>query len=94
MTSTETKPDPRLMEARAYVQTRFYPALPPVYGDLAVEAIDTYYMDGYSGLVTIPEGTNPTPRQAFEDEDGNLVVRAGDLITALRLEHMVDEEQD
>lgn len=80
-----TKPDPRIYIAQGYVQSRFYPPLPEVYGDLAVQALDAYAEDE-DAVIPLPEGLYPYPGGAEEDEDGNLTVRAAILLDALRID--------
>lgn len=80
--------------ARAYVRSRFYPPLPVEYGDLAVIAVREYREHGPRARVNLPADLNPLPRDLGVDDDGDLYVEAADLIRALRLEHMVADDDD
>lgn len=83
----------RVMEARAYVQSRFYPPLPSAYGDLAVIALREYREYGPDGVVSLPDDLNPLPREAREDLDGDLYVEAAELIRILRIGHLIETEE-
>lgn len=84
MTHTET--DPRVIQAEAYVRSRFYPPLPHEYGRLAVEAVDAVNEGNPEHRLDV-SGLNPQPRQT--DEDGT--VRADALVEILRLEHLIEQ---
>ena len=98
--STYTIPAPAdedrqsVMEARAYVASRFYPPLPHEYGDLAVIALREYREHGPESHVNLPEDLNPLPRETRRDEDGDLYVEAATLIDILRLGHMLDYDDE
>lgn len=80
-----------LMEARAYVATRFYPPLPVAYGDLLVEALDAARR-GDAGKRLDVKGLNPQPRCAAADG----TVSAADLLDILRIDPdlYTDEDED
>lgn len=80
----------RAMEARAYVQTRFYPPLPLVYGDHAVTALDRIE-SGEETPIDLGD-IQPWPRGAYTDERGELVITPRALLHALRLTHMIDTD--
>jgi hypothetical protein len=85
----------QVQEATLYVATRFYPPLPLIYGELAVLALEAYYAEGPSAVITLPRNLNPVPRQAtYNDETNTLEVRALDLIGALRITHMLSDDDD
>lgn len=83
----------QLMEARAYVRTKFFPPLPTVYGDLACVALREYREHGPDARIGIPEGIDPTPRD-IEHDDNGYYVTAAELIRILRIEHMIEDEED
>lgn len=85
----------RVIEATAYVTSRFFPPLPQAYGELAVAALEQYAEDGHDdGIIVLPEGLNPRPRHAYLDRSGTPVVGVGALIDALRLNHMIDDFEE
>lgn len=86
----------QVRDATLYVMTRFYPPLPSIYGELAVLALEAYDAEGPSAVITLPD-VNPMPREAYMDyETQRYHVRALDLIRALRITHMLadDDEED
>lgn len=98
--STYTIPTPAdedreaVVQARAYVASRFYPPLPAAYGDLAVIALREFREYGEESHVNLPDDLNPLPAAAERDEDGDLYVEAGELIRILHLEHMTWDVDD
>jgi hypothetical protein len=86
---TEITIDRRVAQAEAYVQSRFYPPLPSEYGALAVQAVDACNEgDPYREFSVLH--LNPQPK--YTDEDGNVTAAA--LVSVLRLEHMIEEDED
>jgi hypothetical protein len=75
----------KLLAARAYVTSRFYPPLPVTYGDLAVEAVEACQAGDVDRFVELSPDLNPLPR-GYEDRNGVLGIRACRLVHALRLE--------
>lgn len=76
-------------EAEAYVRTRFYPPLPWEYGALAVEAVEA--CNGLQPDARIYVEDLPIVPRGM-DEDG--YITAGELVSALRLEHMIDTDDE
>lgn len=62
------------------LQTNHYPPLPGGYVGPVVEAIYNCRNERGDLVVALPEGIDPTPRQAF-DHDGVLHVRSDVLVT-------------
>ncbi len=79
----------RVLQATAYVQSRFFPPLPSAYGELAVSALERIELTGLETRVLLPRDLNPLPRGYSESESGELSISAGELVSALRLEHLV-----
>lgn len=89
----------RVVEATAYVTSRFYPPLPQAYGELAVKALEVWDEEGYDGVVALPEDLNPHPRTAYDVIDPETerlvpVVKARDLIDALRIGHLIEDFEE
>lgn len=82
----------QVAQATAYVQSRFFPPLPPMYGELAVTAVEECQEYGPDSHVNLPDDLPLLPRQARRDLDGDLYVTAGELLTILRLDHLIEEE--
>lgn len=82
--------DPRVVQAEAYVQTRFFPPLPYEYGALAIEAVDACNDGDPYYEISLPHYIPVKPKAA--DEMGNITAAA--LVSALRLEHLVDYDED
>lgn len=90
---TTTTDISREMGMRAYLQSRFYPPLPEGYVAPALEAIDLCNAGDYSAYVMLPEGLNPLPREA-EEVDGVVQVEAGHLVGILRLDHVIENDEE
>ena len=84
----------RIAEATAYVGSRFYPPLPAAYGELAVVALEEWEQYGEDGVVNLPDDLNPLPRTAYRDDDGDLAVKAVDLLHNLRLDHLLTDFEE
>ena len=84
----------RVAEAEAYVMTRFYPPLPAAYGELAVTALEEYAEHGPDSHVNLPDDLEMLPATAERDADGDLYVTAAELIRVLRIEHLIDSEEN
>jgi hypothetical protein len=91
---TTTTDISREMGMRAYLQSRFYPPLPEGYVGPALEAIDLCNAGDYSAYVSLPSDINPQPREVEEDGEGNLVVEAAHLVGILRLEHVIENDEE
>jgi hypothetical protein len=81
----------RIIDAMAYVTSRFYPPLPAEYGALAVRAVDAVNDGDPYVEIVLPAGLNPLPHDAHVLE-GKYVIFAVRLVQALRLDHMIDDE--
>lgn len=92
LTTTEDERQ-SVMEARAYVTSRFFPPLPVEYGDIAVIALREYREHGPEAHVNLPDHLNPKPRLTYRDEDGDLYSEAAHLIEILRIEHMTWDDE-
>lgn len=84
----------RVVEATAYVTSRFYPPLPAAYGAIAVTALEEYAEHGEDGIVKLPSDLNPLPRGAYVDDDGDLAVPVRNVIDALRIGHLIDDFEE
>ena len=84
----------QVAQAISYVQTRFFPPLPARYGELAVTALEEAREYGLDSHVNLPEDLELLPKNIGRDEDGDLFVTAGELIRVLRLEHMLEPDED
>lgn len=76
-----------IAQAEAYVQTRFFPPLPVAYGVLAVHALQAANGGDAAAWIYLPVDLDPRPRKAYGDR-----IAAADLIDALKLWHLVDED--
>lgn len=94
MTATLSPEQERTIpQAEAYIATRFFPPLPSVYGRLAVEAVALVNEGSPESTVTIPLDCAMFPSAAVETEDG-FEIEAAELVYALRLGHMIEDEED
>ena len=84
----------RLIDAVHYVTCRFFPPLPVEYGPLAIIAVREYHENGPEAHVNLPADLNPMPRAARLDDDGDPFIWACELVDALRIWHMVDDDGD
>ena len=75
--------------AAAYVQSRFFPPLPREYGELAVQAIQAHEDGDPLRLILIDPELNPQPKGTVHG-----YVTAARLVTALRLQHMIDDDEE
>lgn len=78
----------RLMEARAYVQSRFFPPLPVEYGDLAVQAVDAVN-GGYPFTLLDVSDLDLQPRGTVDGK-----VTALHLVEVLHLIHLLDTDDE
>ena len=91
MTSTTSRDTALVAQAESYVRTRFFPPLPIEYGALAVEAVERVNAGDDTPLDVT--GLNPQPRGTY-DVDGHDHVDPRDVIQALRLWHLIDEDDE
>lgn len=81
-------PDPRIMDARAYVQSRFFPPLPVEYGDLAVQAVDAVN-GGYPFTLLDVSDLDLQPKGTIDGK-----VTALRLVEVLHLIHLLDSDDE
>lgn len=106
MTTVATERSREVAMATAYVRSRFYPPLPHVYGELAVDARDAYREDP-DAILTLPHDLPVLPKQAepvTEEVSGpegweltltGWTISAAEFLCALRLDHLLaDEDED
>lgn len=92
--TAEVEPDRRVAEAECYVRTRFYPPLPYEYGEYAVQAVDACNEGEPEREIMLDPNLPMWPKAATFDESGSVSCSAEGLVDALRLWHMVDEEDE
>lgn len=87
--------DRSVPSAEAYVATRFYPPLPAEYGVLAVAAVNMINNGMVDDVLILPEDLEPLPRAARLNDGGTLIeIDPMDLVRALKLWHMLDDDSD
>lgn len=92
MSNDTTVTDPRTPVLSAYVTSRFFPPLDPAIVGPALVAVDACAADESDTDVTIPDTVRTIPRAAhYVSADSAYIVRAADLVDALRLWDAVDD---
>lgn len=83
----------RMIALEAHVRTGMYPPLPIEYAKYADQAIELCNQGQFAELVVIDKTLNVYPHKAEWDEEYDAwVVTALDLLSALHLEHWIQDE--